>query len=169
MTVIVIIGIMTALIIPEMKGSFEDSLLRSTARELVNAFEIASSRAVSQNQNLRVHVNTIEGRYAIEHQVQQYKSEEFAPLRDVLGGTGDLDKRIAIEIHRPDEENAKETPENAQPVQHATENNGEAISFFPDGTAEAAIVLLKDRAGFRLALRINPITARVNVLELERE
>jgi prepilin-type N-terminal cleavage/methylation domain-containing protein len=34
MVVIVLIGIMTAMIIPEMKGTFEEALLRSTAREL---------------------------------------------------------------------------------------------------------------------------------------
>ena len=33
MVVIVIIGIMTAMMIPEMKGTFQDALLRSTSRE----------------------------------------------------------------------------------------------------------------------------------------
>ena len=33
----------------------------------------------------------------------------------------------------------------------------------------AGEILLRDRAGFRLALRINPTTARVRIIELERE
>ena len=43
------------------------------------------------------------------------------------------------------------------------------IAFYPDGTADAARLMLRDREGFRLALRINPITARVHIVEMERE
>ena len=50
MVVITIIGIVTAVMIPEMKGSYQDALLRSTSRELINAFDLAYSRAVSLNQ-----------------------------------------------------------------------------------------------------------------------
>ena len=43
------------------------------------------------------------------------------------------------------------------------------VAFYPDGTADAAAFLLRDRDGFRLLLQINPITARVHVVEMERE
>ena len=43
------------------------------------------------------------------------------------------------------------------------------ISFYPDGTADAGDILLRDREGFRLLLQINPVTARVHVVEMERE
>ncbi len=66
MTVMVIIGIVTAMIIPEMKGTFEDALLRSTGRDLVNVIELASSRAISLNQTVRVNVDVASGRYQIE-------------------------------------------------------------------------------------------------------
>ena len=46
---------------------------------------------------------------------------------------------------------------------------GEVISFYPDGTADACEIRLEDREGFRLGLQINPVTARVRVLELERK
>ena len=49
------------------------------------------------------------------------------------------------------------------------QNPPDAISFYPDGTADAAMIILQDRAGFRLGLKLNPITARVHVFELERE
>ena len=37
------------------------------------------------------------------------------------------------------------------------------------GTADAAEIILRDRDGFRLYLRINPITARVELVDLERQ
>ena len=42
MTVLVLIGIMIAMIIPEMKGTFEDALLRSTSRDLVSVCVLIS-------------------------------------------------------------------------------------------------------------------------------
>ena len=57
MVVIALIGIMTAMILPEMKGTFEDARLRAASRELVNVFGAAYSRAVSVNQVLRVRLD----------------------------------------------------------------------------------------------------------------
>src|ERR1017187_6573466 len=104
MTVLVLIGIMTAMIIPEMKGTFEDALLRSTSRDLVNVFELSSSRAISLNQLHRVRLDTTTGHYLVERQAPDGAPEKFIPLKDVSGCTGELDKRIAVEIRRPDEE-----------------------------------------------------------------
>src|SRR5512141_2261447 len=50
MVVIILIGILTAAIIPEMRGTYQDALLRATSRELINEFGLASSRAISRNQ-----------------------------------------------------------------------------------------------------------------------
>ena len=163
MTVIVLIGIMTAMIIPEMKGTFEDALLRSTSRDLVSVFELASSRAISLNQLHRVRLVSSTGRYMVERRVLAEGQEEFVPLKDVSGCEGELDKRIAIEIRRPGEELADPIGEQIVEAQNPTET----ISFYPDGTADAAAIMLKDRAGFQFALKINPITARVQVFEME--
>jgi hypothetical protein len=43
------------------------------------------------------------------------------------------------------------------------------ILFNPDGTADAREIRLRDRDGFRLGLRINPVTARIHIVELPRE
>ena len=163
MAVIVIIGIMTALIIPEMRGTFEDALLRSTSRELVGVFELASSRAISLNQLHRVRLDTATGRYVVERRVREGAQEEFVPLQDVSGCEGELDKRISIEIRRPGEEASDVSGEPTLQEQTPTDT----ISFYPDGTADAAVILLKDRAGFQFALKLNPITARVHVFEMD--
>lgn len=168
MVVITIIGIMTALMIPEMKGSYQDALLRSTSRELINVFDLAYSRAVSLNQVRRVRLDEMTGRYLVEKQVQENGQENFVPADDVPGNHGQLDSRIAVEFHPADEPSPEESATAAAPV---TENStGEAvIAFYPDGTADAGAVLLRDRQGFRLILQINPVTARVHIVEMERE
>ncbi len=165
MTVIVIIGIMTAMIIPEMRGTYEDALLRSTSRDLINVFELASSRAISLNQLHRVHLDIATGKYLVERRIRSGTQEEFLPLKDVSGCTGELDKRITIEVRRPDEVVTDTGVATVPPIQ----NEFETISFYPDGTADAATVTLQDRDGFRLGLRLNPITARVHIFELERQ
>ncbi len=178
MVVLVLIGIMAALIIPEMKGTFEDALLRSTARKLVSAFNLAASQAVTVNQLHRVRLDRKAGRYILERASSEdwsagvQPARRFVPVRDLPGGEGDLDTRIAIEIRRPVTD-ASGPGGQAGPVVAEGDvqapSQREAILFYPDGTAEAGEVLLRDRDGFRLALQINPTTARIRVIELERE
>ncbi|MEY4387864.1 MAG: hypothetical protein RLY20_3147 [Verrucomicrobiota bacterium] len=164
MVVLVIIGIMTAMIIPEMRGTYEDAVLRSSSRELVSAFELASSRAVSLNQLHRLRLDPTTGQYAIERRVRAGADVEFVPLKEVSGGTGTLDKRIAVEVRFPDEAMGEE---GAAPGPLPEEPD--VISFYADGTADAAFVTLQDREGVRLGLKLNPITARVQVVELGRK
>jgi len=170
MVVITIIGIMTAMMIPEMKGSFQDALLRSTSRELINAFDLAYSRAVSLNQTRRVRLDEKTGRYLVEKRVIENGRDDFVPADDVPGAKGELDSRISIEFRQPDE-NVSEPgaqPDSAMTVGQSP-MDGVAITFYPDGTADAGDFILRDADGFRLALHINPITARVHVVEMERE
>ena len=82
-----------------------------------------------------------------------------------------------IEIRRsspelPDASEEKERPgEEAlpAPMEGDTPISAEFSAFYPDGTAEASEIVLRDREGFGLALRINPTTARVKILEVERK
>ena len=166
MVVIIIIGIMTALMIPEMKGTFQDALLRSTSRELINVFDLAYSRAVSLNQLRRVRLDEKTGRYLVEKQVTNNGQEEFVPADDVPGSKGQLDSRIAVEFHQPGEISSEANSE--APVS-GNGLSGVAIAFYPDGTADGGDITLRDREGFHLLLHINPVTARVHVVEMERE
>ena len=105
MVVIVLIGIMAAMIVPEMKGAYEDALLRATSRRLVDVFHLAYSRAVSLNQLHRVRYDKMTGRYLIEKAAQAAgNGSGFVPARDVLDGDGTLDPRISIEIRRKDDQ-----------------------------------------------------------------
>ena len=164
--VITLIGIAAAVIIPEMKGGYQDAVLRSTSRELVNVFNIASSRAVSLNQLHRVRIETGTGRYVIERRTRETtQGDEYKPLDDVSEAEGTLDKRISVRVHNIDQsQSAAAAADNGQ-----TRADIDSISFYSDGTADSAELLLRDKQGYRMALRINPITAHVKILELERE
>jgi len=173
MVVVVLISIATAVIVPQMKGTYEDARLRSASRELVGVFNIASSRAVSRNEIHRVRLDPSTGRYFMERKVREGESGAgFVPIRDVPGGEGAIGKDIAIEMRQPgDEPSAESDPGVARFSDEEARARAadEVIAFYPDGTADARIILLQDRAGFRRGLRVNPITANVQIVELERK
>jgi type II secretion system protein H len=169
MVVIALIGILTAMIIPEMKGTYEDALLRSTGREFMNACGLAHSRAVSFNQPHRLRIETATGKYAVEKRIREAGGELYVPVRDVPGCEGTLDTRIKFEFHRPDEiPGAEPMSEPAPAGREPTPVAETYLNFNGDGTADSVEVTLQDREGFRLALRLNPTTARVRVAALER-
>ncbi len=169
MVVIVIIGIMSAMIIPEISGSYEAALLRSTSRTLVEVFNIAYSRAITTGHTHLVRLDSKQGRYRLEREAQEgEEGRGFSPLHDISGGEGEIDKRITIQCHRAEAETQAMIP-GSVPEEMGKRDPSEAISFYADGTADAVEVLLRDRQGFRLALKINPVTARVHINELERE
>jgi Tfp pilus assembly protein FimT len=174
MVVVVLIGIMAGMIIPEMKGTYEDALLRSASRELVGVCNTASSRAISLNQLLRVRLDKDTGRYALERKTGEGISRNaFIAMKDVPGGEGKLDTRISVTIRKSTETDNLLGPDEATginaPEEGRLRGGGETIVFYPDGTAEAGEIRLEDRSGFRLALRINPVTARVRIVELGRQ
>src|ERR1017187_10865793 len=101
MVVIVLIGVMAAMILPEMKGTYEDALLRSTSRELVSVCGLAASHAVSVNQAHRLWFDPKTGHYSIERGTSDHRTEgRSVSAREVPGGEGELDTRIAIEIYK---------------------------------------------------------------------
>ena len=163
--VIVLISIVAAMIIPEMKGSFNDALLRSTGRDLVNVFSFASSRAVGLGQCYRVRFDAPNGRYAVERQIHDGTGTDFVPLKDVSGAEGRLDPHIAVAISAPEESSSG----NDLSPGPAAQSLPDAISFYPDGTSDAAEVQLRDRDGFQLLLQLNPVTGRVHVTEPTHE
>ena len=161
--VVVIISIMSAAIVAEMHGTFQDALLRSTSRALAGACNAASSRAISINRPLRVRLDRERHRYFMER--GRRGGADFIPAPDIPGGSGKLDARITINLREP----GVNAPDDAgeEPSENPSPSQEEAITFYPDGTADARQIELADRDGFRLALRINPITSRVQIAALE--
>jgi type II secretion system protein H len=159
MVVLLLIAVMSAMIIPAMHGTYEDALLRSTARRLIDVLNLANSRAVTLNQTFQVRLNTTDGKYLLEplRKAAATAPPQFTPFEGVF------DKRISVVLRSPI----------SLPASEANDEDGRPhigqISFYPDGTADNRELLLRDRDGFQLALRINPITARVHIVEQPRE
>jgi type II secretion system protein H len=173
MVVLVLIGILTAMIIPAMRGTYEDSLLRSTSRRLIDLCDLAYSRAVSSSEPCRVRLDPATGHYVLESATDpDARGGDFLPVDWRVGEQGKLDRRVSIQVRQAEEDPAAATGSEPRLVTAAilkSESQPDTISFYPDGTADAAEIVLRDRDGFRLGLRIDPITARVRVIELARQ
>lgn len=169
MVVITLMGILSAMIIPEMRGTFEHALLRSSARQFASVIELASSRAITLNRMHRVRFDHATGHFRVERPGKT-QDGDLRPIKDIPGGEGEIDTRIRVDIHKKGTEEPEEN--GGEPVSTSEElerNEREALEFYSDGTASAAEVRLHDRQGFSLVLRINPITSRVKISEAERE
>lgn len=168
LVVIVMIGIMTAVILPGMKGTFEGELLNTTTRQLISALRTASNQSITLNLPHRVRFDSARTKFMVERRAKLDESETGFIPAPIKGAKGEMDSRIRIEITEPELEldEGEEPPpedEDKQDVDH------DYIQFNADGTAERREIQLRDRAGFGVALRINPITSRIKVVELERE
>lgn len=163
MVVLIVIAIMSAVIVGEMSGSFQDALLRSSSRQLISVFNLASSRAISVNRLYRVRFDRVTGRYFVE---KHARGDIFVPTRDVPGSEGALDSRISIRVQESGE---IETPSPDMETDRPERASDNAVNFYPDGTTDGREIELRDRDGFGLALRVSPITARVEIIELERQ
>ena len=79
MVVVVLIGIMTAVIIPEMKGTYEDALLRSTGRELVGVLNLAYSQTITVNQRHRVRLDKEPAAISLKEPFAKESRKRFRP------------------------------------------------------------------------------------------
>jgi prepilin-type N-terminal cleavage/methylation domain-containing protein len=188
--VIVLMGIMAALMIPEMRGTYAHEVLRGGGRDLVSVCAIASSRAVSFNTTHRVHIDPASRRFRVERRTRTPdRGMAFVPVRDVPGCEGRLGERITVSI-RPTSADAgtdsttdgavpsgagpftdappiagagTEPAETTQGSPGAEEAPNHALAFYPDGTADRAQIVLTDADGFGLVLKVNPVTSRVRI------
>jgi type II secretion system protein H len=170
LVVVAIISIMSVAIVAEMHGTFQDALLRSTSRELAGACNVASSRAISINRPHRIRIDRVAHRYFLERSTRG--RSDFLPAQDTPGSSGTLDSRITINVlepgmNSPDESDKEPSGNSGNTDDFASIQSEAAITFYPDGTADERQIELTDRDGFRLALRINPITSRVQVKATE--
>jgi len=165
MLVLALIAIMAAMIVPEMKGSMEDALLRSSARKVVDVFNLTYSRAVSFNQLHRVLLDPGTGKFRVERKLEDSPNQnDFEAITDLNGFQGQIDPRIAIEIRASQPEPSDEQmPEDEPKVSFLRDG----INFYADGTADGCEILLRDRMGVEVVLQLNPITASIHMLDQE--
>ena len=156
-----------------MKGTFEGELLRSTSRTLANGLGLAYSQSISLNQQHRLIIDKTTNRYRIERLARgEEEGNGFVQVKRVPGAEAELDERIQIEFREPGTSVEDEARESAPTINERSNDESEptdSVLFYPDGRAQEKEIWLRDRTGFGLALKINPITARVSVTKLERE
>ncbi len=173
MVVVIMIGIMVAMVIPEMRGTLNDALLRSTARKLVIAMDLAHSQAITTGCSHRMNLDLIKSRFVIERKsTEMDRTQGFVPARGAPGSEGELDPRISIRLNRPGAESSETRgAPDLEPAPEESTGTGrdQTITFESDGTADSVEFVLKDRQGFGLTLRINPITARVRIVDRPHE
>ena len=157
MVVITVIAIVTGVMVLEMGGSYEDALLKSNARKLIDVCDAASNRAIAVHQAQILKIDAASGKFVVKAKAQE------AEESDAQVTEGELDKRIALMIRQPEREEEAEDVEGA-PVDDAAKSD--VITFYPDGSADAREFLLRDRAGVELLLRMNPTTSRVRIIEM---
>lgn len=167
--VIVIMAILSAVIVPEMKGMLEGELLHSTSRKLTRALGTAYRESVTSNRPHRLRIDASQGRFLIERRATLEESPTgFVPLTDTADAKGTWDRRIRLEITEIEEDSEAEESPSPRP-ENETESVSDAILFKPDGTTERREIQLRDRQGFGIGLRLNPITSRVKLVTLDRE
>ena len=183
MVVIALMGIMAAMIIPEMRGTYGDALLRSGARSLSEVCALASSRAVSFNQAHRVALDVTHRRFRMERKAGGGRGAPvFVPVKGVAGGEGEWGEKLRVQVRTPsgvsssadlDEERAGGSGSGPREPGAGEETEGavpaqSGVVFYPDGTADRAEIVLKDDEGFGLVLRIHPVTGRVRTMDLPK-
>jgi len=183
--VVVLIGIMLSLIIPEMQGTYEDALLRAAARKIVSVCSLAHSQSITTGEDHRVRLDLKQNRYTLERQGSEADSPgSFREVRNLPDGQGSWDERIQMTLapltpsrpsgldsdgDRPGRpRSANRLPE--EPIlDEPSRAEGDSIVFHPDGTCEPVQAILTDRAKFEVRLALNPITSRIRLSGPERK
>ncbi len=173
MVVVLMIGIMVAMVIPDMRGTMEDASLRSTVRKIVVAMNVAHSQAITTGRPHRMSLDLGNSRFAIERKTTgEDRAMGFVAMDGSPGSTGELDPRIRVQVVRiGDDEAGKEgtLEQEASSLDRGESGANEAITFESDGTADPVEIIVRDRQGFGLAIRLNPVTSRVRILDRPHE
>lgn len=173
MVVLTLIAILSAMILPEMRGGFEDAALRSSARQWIEVFGLANSRAVAMHEQVRVRIDRVKSRFQVEHlDGAGGRGRRFLPLTESSAFSGTLDPRVSIALHTSEGSDGStggradsRTMSSGQSARQQSETSDMTVRFFADGTCDGAVVELSDLSGHRLALRLNPVTARLVIQE----
>jgi type II secretion system protein H len=160
MVVLVLIGIFTGLIVGEMRGTYEDALLKSVARKLVAAANFAGSQAVSTGQPLVLNISAAQSEFVI-HKLGARENPKN------LIDQGRLDDRIVVLVR--EQEPAPSDERNDAPIAEEQATKQDDIAFYADGTADSREILLRDRMNKELLLRINSTTGRIRIVDPDAE
>ena len=169
--VVMVLGILAAMVTPELAGSRQEALLRAAARQLVGTFRLAYSQAVTTQQTVTFLWNPSDQRYRLEATRNdlagtQQDSAEGATL-SVPGSEGQVDSRVTVRLRTHSGMSASTARSRSRDRRPAAGSS--QIAFQPLGTADMAELALEDQEGFTILLRVDPMTSRVTTKALGRK
>src|ERR1041385_2451932 len=85
MVVITVIAIVTSVMVLEMGGSYEDALLRSNARKLIDVCDAASNRAIAIHQAQALRINTTSGKFFVKGKLAESTEAQPADQQVIEG------------------------------------------------------------------------------------
>lgn len=177
MVILTLIALLSAFILPEMAGTYQDSLLRAASRRLMDVFDLASSQAIALQTPQHVQFDLKAHHCSIEAPKSDRRdSGSKTEGKGLAAVDGQWDSRIQVRLEDPPSEAAPDTgpvptranPRDETPTPETSRKNENPshrlrITFYPDGTADGKRVILEDPDGFQHILDIQSATARVQL------
>ncbi len=171
LVVLAVIAVLSGMILPQFSSTYQGSLLRAASREILSVLNLGYSYAVSFQKPHHLRIDPEERRYWLEAPREDDSGNEvFLPVQNFSGCSGQLDRKISIQIRWPREGGEVDSGRQRWPErERSLDSLEERIEFRPDGTADGREIILHDQEGFGMAIQINPITARARLINLGRE
>jgi general secretion pathway protein H len=154
LVVVLIIGLISALVMPRIAASLPGVQLKSTARAVAASLRYARSQAVFESIPYMAVFDNSQKRLAVEPMEKPLAAAESDSLRVILNESS-LQKVYEF----PDE------------VEFAVSNNSDAdegrdlfpIFFFPRGDSTGGTIVLKNVRGKHFTITVDPITGAVEI------
>ncbi|MBM3471882.1 MAG: type II secretion system protein GspH [Armatimonadetes bacterium] len=175
MVVLTILILLAGLVAPSFVRQYHEAKLRSTVRDLVALMQYARSQAVVEGTTYRLNIDRDGGRVWVtyyESASQNTSDEEprFVEDETILGAARQLPEGVTIlEVQLGDEALAQLSEEALDQINALSNRLNEEgtpfIAFAPSGTTDGARILLENDYEDRLAVALDAITGRTQVLE----
>jgi prepilin-type N-terminal cleavage/methylation domain-containing protein len=164
LVVVALIAVLAGAVVPAFEGMHAEARVRAVARDLTLLLRLAASQAVTTGSAHRVRVDAAGERALLECRDEATPgSTAFAPVTGIPGTSRALPAGIDLEFAP-----AAGPPRRWRGARHTGggEPAAATVCFYPDGTADARRLVLRDRRGFGFAFEIRSTTGRVRVEEL---
>jgi Tfp pilus assembly protein FimT len=176
MVVLTILVLLAGLVAPSFTRQYHEAKLRSTVRDLVALMQYARSQAVVEGTTYRLNIDRDGGRvwvtyYETESEDASRESEpRFVEDETILGASRTLPDGVTIrEVQLGDEALAQLSDEALEQINALSNRLNEEgtpfIAFAPSGTTDGARILLGNEYEDQLAVTLDAITGRTEVLE----
>jgi type II secretion system protein H len=156
MVLVVIMGIVSAMAIPNLSRSLANASLRAAARDLMTATQYARNYAVTHQTQTRLLLDTENNRYMLlARRTDDDGQSQFAQMTLAMTGTRELGRGVKFGEVEIQPSTADEAPS----------DDGESqVNFDPLGQADAAVIqLVNDRHMW--TLYVAPSTGRLTLTE----